>query len=157
MKKQLDTNAVMTELKAGSAFFKQPEPALESEPTPLGPPYPSTPLLENQAEKLDSKIAESLTDSQSIKQADPQTSNMTILQFSDLEIEELREPAYQAQTFRLTNKEIEWIKDTAYRLSKEVKRGKVSQVDILRIAFKLFDNFLTVNKAELMHILDKIK
>jgi hypothetical protein len=31
MKKQLDTDAVMSELKAGSAFFKQPEPFVENE------------------------------------------------------------------------------------------------------------------------------
>jgi len=85
------------------------------------------------------------------------TSNITILQFTDDEIEELREPAYMAQTFRLTEREIEWVKDTAYRLSKEIKRGKVSQADILRIAFKLFENLLEINKEDLIKILERIK
>jgi len=85
------------------------------------------------------------------------TSNITILQFTDDEIEELREPAYMAQTFRLTEREIEWVKDTAYRLSKEIKRGKVSQADVLRIAFKLFENLLEINKADLIKILERIK
>ena len=85
------------------------------------------------------------------------TSNITILQFNDDEIEELREPAYMAQTFRLTEREIEWVKDTAYRLSKEIKRGKVSQADILRISFRLFENLLEINKADLIKILERIK
>ncbi len=85
------------------------------------------------------------------------TSNITILQFTDDEIEELREPAYKAQTFRLTERETEWVKDTSYRLSKEIKRGKVSQADILRISFKLFANFLAIKKADLIKILERIK
>jgi len=85
------------------------------------------------------------------------TSNITILQFTEDEIEELKEPAYMAQTYRLTEREIEWVKDTAYRLSKEIKRGKVSQADILRIALKLFSNLLESNKADLIKILEKIK
>ena len=85
------------------------------------------------------------------------TSNITILQFTDDEIDELREPAYKAQTFRLTETEIEWVKDISYRLSKEIRRGKVSQADILRIGFKLFNNFLATNKAELIKILERIK
>ena len=43
-------------------------------------------------------------------------SNITILQlFSEKDIEELREPAYMAQTYRLRERDIEWIKDTAPR------------------------------------------
>jgi hypothetical protein len=91
------------------------------------------------------------------KQYDNMASNIAILQFTDDEIKELREPAYKAQTFRLTTKETEWVKDTAYRLSKEIKRGKVSQADILRISFRLFDNLLAINKAELIKILERIK
>lgn len=83
--------------------------------------------------------------------------NITILQFTDDEIEDLKEPAYMAQTFRLTERELGWVKDTAYRLSKEIKRGKVSQADILRIAFKLFENLLKVNKTDLIKILERIK
>lgn len=86
------------------------------------------------------------------------TSNIAILQlFSDKDIEELREPAYMAQTYRLRERDIEWIKDTAHSLSKEFKRRKVSQTDILRISFKLFENLLETNKEELKALLDKIK
>ena len=84
------------------------------------------------------------------------TSNITILQFTDDEIEELREPAYKNQTFRLTEKEIDWIKDTSYLLSKEIKHKKISQADILRVSFKLFQKLLKNNKAELIKILQEI-
>ena len=84
-------------------------------------------------------------------------SNITILQFSDNEIEELREPAYKAQTFRLTERETEWVKDASYHLSKDIKHGKISQSDILRISFKLFEKFLENNKEDLLKILQQIK
>jgi hypothetical protein len=85
------------------------------------------------------------------------TSNITILQFTDDEIDELREPVHSAQTYRLTERDIEWVKDIAYRLNKEVKRGKVTQADIVRIAFRLFANVLEINKADLIKILERIK
>ena len=107
--------------------------------------------------KQESKEAKMIKTNKNTKQVSNITSNITILQFTDDEIEELRLPAYQAQTFRLTEREIEWVKDTAYRLSKEIKRGKVSQADILRISFKLFENYLEINKADLIKILERIK
>lgn len=107
--------------------------------------------------KQDSKEAKMIKINKETKQESNITSNITILQFTDDEIEELRELAYKAQTFRLTEREIEWVKDTAYHLSKEIKRGKVSQADILRISFKLFANFLAINKADLIKILERIK
>lgn len=107
--------------------------------------------------KKDGKEAKMIKIKKRTKQVSNITSNITILQFTDDEIEELREPAYKAQTFRLTEREIEWVKDTSYHLSKEIKRGKVSQADILRISFKLFANFLAINKADLIKILERIK
>ena len=107
--------------------------------------------------KQDGKETKMIKTNKKTKQESNIASNITILQFTDDEIEELREPAYQAQTFRLTEREIEWVKDTAYRLSKEIKRGKVSQADVLRISFKLFENFLEINKADLIKILERIK
>lgn len=83
--------------------------------------------------------------------------NIAILQLTDDEIDGLKEPAFKAQTFRFTDREIEWLKDMAYRLSKEIKRGKVSQVDIVRISFKLFENLLESNKADLLKILERMK
>jgi esterase/lipase len=107
--------------------------------------------------KQESKEAKMIKIKKRTKQVSNITSNITILQFTDDEIEELREPAYKAQTFRLTERETEWVKDTSYHLSKEIKRGKVSQADILRISFKLFANFLAINKAALIKILERIK
>jgi esterase/lipase len=133
------------------AFFTQTPPSQPAEPK-------SEPVKEI---KQTSKKAKMIKNKKEVNKVSNVTSNMTsnitILQFNDDEIEELREPAYMAQTFRLTRREIEWVKDTAYRLSKEIKRGKVSQADILRIAFKLFANLLEINKADLIKILERIK
>ncbi len=86
-----------------------------------------------------------------------QASNIAILQFDDTDIEHLREAAYKAQTYRFSDREVEWIKDTAHRLSKEIQRGKVAQVDILRVGIKLFEYVLAMNKVELLKILDRMK
>lgn len=109
------------------------------------------------SEMVEIKIKPPEKRKQSIKQASNIVSNIAILQLTDEDIEQLRETAYQAQTYRLSKREIEWIKDIAYRLSKEVKRGKVAQIDVLRIALKLFENLLATNKADLIAILEKIK
>jgi hypothetical protein len=45
-------------------------------------------------------------------------SNITLLQLSDDQIDELRDPTNDVQTFRLTEKDKEWVKDTSYLLSK---------------------------------------
>lgn len=94
---------------------------------------------------------------QAILQPNKQTSNIAILQFDDTDIGGLRQTAYKAQTFRFTHREIEWIKDTAHNLSKEMQRGKVTQVDILRVAMKLFENALATNKAGLLRIFERMK
>ena len=91
------------------------------------------------------------------KETIKQSSNIAILQLTNKDIEELKENAFQAQTYRLSEREIEWIKDTAYVLSKEIKRGKVSQIDILRLSFKLFKNLFETNKSGLIEILEKTK
>ena len=91
---------------------------------------------------------------QQAAQADAGTAPLPL---SDDDIEALREPAYKAQTFRLTQTEIDWIRDTAYRLSKEIRRGKVAQADVLRIALKLFADMLASKKGDLLAILERIK
>jgi len=136
----------------GAFFSTTPLPqALEQKPEPIKEVKIITEI------KQESKEARMIKIKKDTKQVSNITSNITILQFSDDEIEDLREPAYKAQTFRLTGREIEWVKDTSYRLSKEIKRGKVSQADILRISFKLFENFLSINKADLIKLLERIK
>lgn len=83
---------------------------------------------------------------------------MTILQsINEDDIENLRDPAYKAQTYRLTEKDLEWVRDTAYQLSKEISRGKVAQTDIVRISLVLFRKVLSTNKAGLKELLEKIK
>ena len=86
-----------------------------------------------------------------------QPSNIAILQLDDDDIAQLREAAYKAQTFRFSETEVEWLKDTAHALSKEINRGKVAQVDILRIALKLFSNALALGKKDILKIIEKMK
>ena len=149
MKKTLNTSSITSELTGASAFFKPTNTMPTAPPQPTQPPAPEAPR-EEQATQPTTKQAD--------KQASNIASHMTILQlFDETDITTLREPAYQAQTFRLTQQEIEWVKDTAYRLSKEMRRKKVSQADILRISFKLFERILATNKAELLTILERIK
>lgn len=107
--------------------------------------------------QLDNKPGKK-TDKKTSKQESNITSNITILQlFNQQDIEELREPAYMAQTYRLREPDVEWVKDMAHTLSKESKRRRVSQTDIVRIAFKLFDKMFKTNKEELKDLLNKIK
>jgi hypothetical protein len=88
------------------------------------------------------------------------TSNIALVYFlhlSEKQIDELRDPSNDVQTFRLTEKDKEWVKDTAYMLSKEIRRGSVSQTDILRLSFLLFEKLLKTNKPEIIRIFEKIK
>jgi hypothetical protein len=84
-------------------------------------------------------------------------SNITILQLSDKQIDELRDPTNDVQTFRLTEKDKEWVKDTSYLLSKEIRRGSVSQTDILRLSFVFFEKLLKTNKPEIIKLIERIK
>ena len=147
--KELTKNLKESTGKGIDAFFS-PTPPPQVVEQKLEPKKGAQPIAKT---KQDSKEAKMIK----IKKETKQESNITILQFNDDEIEELREPAYKAQTFRLTEREIEWVKDTSYHLSKEIKRGKVSQADVLRISFKLFANFLEIDKAVLIKILERIK
>ena len=151
--KELTKNLKESTGKGMDAFFSPTPPpqVVEQKPEPKKEAKFITKI------KQDSKEAKMIKIKKETKQESNITSNITILQFTDDEIEELREPAYKAQTFRLTEREIEWVKDTSYHLSKEIKRGKVSQADVLRISFKLFANLLEINKAILIKILERIK
>jgi hypothetical protein len=148
-KKRLNTESIANELEGASVFFTRPQ---QSTPPPqeelASPAINEQPAAPTPAE--DGK--------QTRNEASNITGNITILQLlRDSDIADLREPAYQAQTFRLTQKEIEWVKDTAYNLSKEMKRRKISQADVLRLSLKLFDRLLATQKAELLAILERIK
>ena len=130
-KKKLNAPAVINELTGQSAYFSKSAP---STPKP------------NKSKKGNEKNIDSNT-----------ASNIAILHFDEADIDNLREAAYKPQTYRLSDREVEWVKDTAFKLSKEIKRGRVSQVDILRIGLKLFDNALSINKAEILEIIQSMK
>ncbi len=86
-----------------------------------------------------------------------QASNIAILPFDEADIAALQESTYKPQTFRFSESEVEWLKDTAYRLSKELKRGRVNQVDILRVSLRLFKRLLAADKAGLLETIEKMK
>jgi len=148
----------------GLGAFFAPSPPAESEPEPEEREAPEV-APEEQAEEPNGPQPQPAESKQAIQQesnitsniANNITSNITILQFSTEDIDQLKEPAYKAQTFRLTEREVEWVRDVSHQLSKEFRRGKVSQADILRVAIKLFENALALNKADVMKILEVIK
>jgi hypothetical protein len=118
-------------------------------PPPASPPPPTQKKSQKTLKKQQNKKEENNT-SHII-------SNITILQLSDEQIDELRDPTNDVQTFRLTEKDKEWVKDTSYLLSKEIRRGSVSQTDILRISFLLFEKLMKKNKPEIIKLIEKIK
>jgi hypothetical protein len=156
----------------GLGAFFAPSPPAESEPEPEEREAPEVaseeqaeepngpqpqPAESKQAIQQESNITSNIANNITSNIANNITSNITILQFSTEDIDQLKEPAYKAQTFRLTEREVEWVRDVSHQLSKEFRRGKVSQADILRVAIKLFENALALNKADVMKILEVIK
>ena len=118
-----------------------PPPAFPPPPTQKKPQKPASKRQNNKEENKTSNII----------------SNITILQLDNQEIDALRDPTNDIQTFRLTEKDKEWVKDTAYLLSKAIRRGSVSQTDILRLSFLLFEKLLETNRSEIIKILERIK
>jgi hypothetical protein len=118
------------------------------------PPIQSTPLPKQ-------KKSQTTVSKQQNKKEENNTSNIvsniTILQLDSQEIDALRDPTNDIQTFRLTAKDKDWIKDTSYLLSKEIRRGSVSQTDILRLSFVLFEKLLETYRAEIIKIIERIK
>ena len=152
-----------------NAFFSSPVvqiPQPQTEPPPLS--EPETVKDEMRAPTIESPgLAEhdqlhplkkvSITKEQKAIPQQRITRNITILHLDEADITRLREATDRVQTYRLTKHEIEWMKDAAYRLSKELKRGKVAQADILRIAIILFEQYLGAHKDELIDVLEKMK
>ena len=108
-------------------------------------------------QKKTQKPASEPQNKQDVNKTSNIVSNITILQLSDEQIDELRDPTNDVQTFRLTEKDKEWVKDTSYLLSKDIRRGSVSQTDILRISFLLFEKLLKTNTPEIIQLLERIK
>jgi hypothetical protein len=118
-------------------------------------PSPDSPALPVQ--KKTQKTVRKLQNKKEENKASNIVSNITILQLNDKQIDELRDPTNDVQTFRLTEKDKEWVKDTSYLLSKEIRRGSVSQTDILRLSFVLFEKLLKTNKPEIIKLIERIK
>jgi hypothetical protein len=118
-------------------------------PPPNSPPLPVQKKSQKTVSKQQNKKEENNTSNI--------ISNITILQLSDEQIDELRNPTNDVQTFRVTEKDKEWVKDTSYLLSKEIRRGSVSQTDILRLSFVLFEKLLKTNKPEIIKLIERIK
>jgi len=126
-------------------------------------PVSDTPPQKSPTPPVHNKTRKKAGKNESRKEYNEETniiSNITLLHLlhlSDEQIDELRDPTNDVQTFRLTEKDKEWVKDTAYLLSKEIRRGSVSQTDILRLSFLLFDKLMKTNKPEIIRIFEKIK
>jgi hypothetical protein len=101
--------------------------------------------------------ANRLASKQANKQASLQASNTPFLLLDDADVAHLKEAAIMTATYRFAERELEWIRDTAHRLSKEIQQGKVTQVDIVRVAIKLMENALATNKADLLKIFERMK
>ena len=118
-------------------------------PPTQSPPLPTQKKWRKTASKQQKKKEENKTSNI--------ISNITILQLTEGEIDVLRDPTNDIQTFRLTEGDKDWVKDTAYLLSKEIRRGSVSQTDILRLSFLLFEKLLETHRSEIIKILERIK
>jgi len=151
-----DTDSLTKDLqdskgKGVDALFSTPPP--ESENIEIEKPQENTGSNDQPTTKItrNTKINKENNTTSNIE------SNITILQITEKDIEDLRDPAEKVQSYRLNPRDIEYIRDIAYELSKESKRGKIGQGDILRIALVLFDKFITADKKEVKKILEKIK
>src|SRR5688572_5001084 len=75
-------------------------------PSPDSSPLPAQKNAQKTARKPQNKKGDNKTPNI--------VSNITILQLNDTEIDELRDPTNDVQTFRLTAKDKDWVKDTSY-------------------------------------------
>jgi hypothetical protein len=133
------------------ALFSQPDDAQEeTQASPSPPKDEVAPSGKKRKAEEPSTQSPDKTDEQTGRNPGP-------LPFDEADIEALREPASKGQTFRVTAQDIEWLQDTAYRLSKEKRHGKVAQSDILRIGLKLFENLLARDKAALIDLLEEMR
>jgi hypothetical protein len=132
-----------------SQLLQKPQPAIE-EQEPVSAPVPET-----TAEPP--VIAGNIAIQQASNITDNIVSNIAILQFSAEDLAALRQGTYKPQTFRFTETEMAWLREMAYQLSKDLPRGKVNQVDLLRIGLRLVHRLLSTNKDDLIHILEEMK
>jgi hypothetical protein len=79
--------------------------------------------------------------------------NITLLQ-SD--IDDLREPAYSAQTIRVRESDVEILKDTVYLLHKNLKKN-ISQSDVARLAIRITQKLAASKNGVLEEVIGEIK
>jgi hypothetical protein len=128
-----------------SQLLKKPQPQIK--PKAPAAPNPQVQVEEPQeasmlARKKDSKLASK------------NASMLAISPFTNEDVTALRQSTYNQLNVRGTETEAEWLKDVAYQLGKEVKRGRVNQGDIIRVGLRLFQKLMDTNKAELIKILE---
>lgn len=155
MSKTFTNNPITNELK-GSAWFQRPAtPLPESAPAPrpVSKPAVSQSSKKTQEQESEPEDASMLAS----KQASKNASMLAITPFTDDDLKALRQSTYNQLNVRGTETEVEWLKDIAYQLSKEVKPSRVNQQDVIRVGMRLFEKFMDTNKAELIRILKEIK
>ena len=128
-----------------SQLLKKPQP-------PVKPSAPAAPKPQVQAEEP--QVASMLARKKDSKLASKNASMLAISPFTNEDMIALRQSTYNQLNVRGTETEAEWLKDVAYQLSKEVKRGRVNQGDIIRVGLRLFQTLMDTNKAELIKILE---
>ena len=131
-----------------SQLLKKPQP-------PVQPSAPAAPKPQVQAEKP--QVASMLARKKDSKLASKNASILAISPFTNEDIIALRQSTYNQLNVRGTETEVEWLKDVAYQLSKELKTGRVNQQDVIRVGMRLFEKFMATNKAELIRILEDLK
>ena len=128
-----------------SQLLNKPQP-------PVKPKAPAAPKPQVQAEEP--QVASMLARKKDSKLASKNASMLAISPFTNEDMITLRQSTYNQLNVRGTEMEAEWLKDVAYQLSKEVKRGRVNQGDIIRVGLRLFQKLMDTNKAELIKILE---
>lgn len=128
-----------------SQLLQKPQPQIK--PKAPAAPKPQAHVEEPQeasmlARKKDSKLASK------------NASMLAISPFTNDDVMALRQSTYNQLNVRGTETEAEWLKDVAYQLGKEVKRGRVNQGDIIRVGLRLFQKLMDTNKPELIKILE---
>ncbi len=118
----------------------QPKPFVEPHATPSGIGPNRTPEPENITSNQESNIAINIA------------SKISILR---VELENLRSSAIKAQTFRFSEAELNQLKDRAYSLSRALNK-KVTQGDLLRLGWLLFEKVNQIDRELMMEILKAI-
>lgn len=146
MKKQLNTDAVTNELKAGSAFFniKQPEPTQDSGSATVPPAQveqsthsPTSPKSENVQKEASThqervstnkEVSKQVTKQESLQESNEETVEDKIL--GTIAITPIK-----PNTFRYSLKELNFVRDVVYEA--EVKyKTKLDKNDVVRIALE---------------------